>query len=107
MAEIKLARLDEIPEGGMTTKEHDGTQVLLARCGGRVYAINDVCTHEGAPLHEGTLGQIGECMLTCPWHAAHFDLRTGKVQQDTPWATDTQTFPVRLEGNDIFVEISG
>jgi 3-phenylpropionate/trans-cinnamate dioxygenase ferredoxin subunit len=105
MAEVKLARLEEIPEGGMTVKEHGGTSVLLARCGGQVYAMDDVCTHQGASLHEGVLGERGECLVTCPWHAAHFDLRTGKVEQETPWATDTRTFPVRVAGDDVYVEI--
>ncbi len=57
MAEVRLAGLDEIPENGMTMKEHEGVSVLLARCGGQVYAMDDVCTHSGAPLHEGRLGE--------------------------------------------------
>jgi nitrite reductase/ring-hydroxylating ferredoxin subunit len=105
MAEVKLGHLDEIPQNGMTMKEHEGLQVLLARCGEEVYAINDVCTHQGAPLHDGRLGEKRECVVTCPWHAAHFDLRTGRVEQETPWATDTQTYRVRVDGNDVYVDL--
>ncbi len=105
MAEVKLAHLDEIPENGMTVREHDGVSVLLARCGGEVYAMDDVCTHQGASLHEGRLGERGECFVTCPWHAASFDLRTGKVVQETPWATDTRTFRVRVDGNEVYVDL--
>jgi nitrite reductase/ring-hydroxylating ferredoxin subunit len=32
-------------------------------------------------------------------------VRTGKVVQETPWAVDTRVFPVRVEGNDVYVEI--
>ncbi len=105
MARIRLAAAAEIPEGGMIMKEHEGVQILLAKVGGSIYAMNDICTHEGAPLHEGTLGEMGECLLTCPWHAAHFDIRTGKVLQDTPWATDTETYPVELSDGEVYVEL--
>jgi nitrite reductase/ring-hydroxylating ferredoxin subunit len=44
-------------------------------------------------------------LLTCPFHAAHFDVRTGKVYQDTPWATDTESYPVEVSGEDVLVEI--
>ena len=105
MAEVRLAGLDEIPENGMTVKEHAGMPVLLARCGGQVYAMDDICTHSGASLHEGRFGERAECFVTCPWHAASFDMRTGKVVQETPWAVDTRTFPVRVDGNDVYVDI--
>jgi len=105
MAEVKIAQLEEIPENGMVMKEHNGVSVLLARCAGEVHAMDDVCTHSGAPLHEGRLGERGDCFVTCPWHAASFDLRTGVVVQETPWATDTRVFRVRVEGDDVYVEL--
>jgi nitrite reductase/ring-hydroxylating ferredoxin subunit len=55
------------------------------------------------------MGELGVAdspyLLTCPWHAAHFDVRTGKVYQDTPWATDTESYPVEIAGEDVLVEI--
>jgi nitrite reductase/ring-hydroxylating ferredoxin subunit len=52
---------------------------------GKVYAMNAVCTHKGAPLEEGTpLGYD----LKCPWHFALFDIRNGKVSARTVWAKD-------------------
>jgi 3-phenylpropionate/trans-cinnamate dioxygenase ferredoxin component len=105
MPEIKLAKLSEIPEGEMICRTHDGRQIALARIDGEVYAMDDVCTHAGAPLHEGDLGREGDHLVTCPWHEAHFDFRTGRVHQDTQWGTDTQVFPVRVEGEDVIVEL--
>lgn len=106
MARVKLATVSEIPEGGMTAKEHDGRQILLAKVGGTVYAMNDTCTHRGAPLHMGQLGAAGNpILLTCPWHAAHFDISTGKVYQETPWATDTESYSVEVAGEDVYIEI--
>ena len=108
MAKVWLAKVQEVPEGGMIVKDHGSTQVLLTRIRGSIYAVNDVCTHEGAPLHEGELGGSGgegSFLLTCPWHDARFDVRTGKVSQDTAWAQDAETFRVTIEGDDVFVDL--
>lgn len=104
---VELAKVSEIPEGGMIMKEHGGQQVMLAKIAGKVYAMNDICTHEGAPLNEGQLDGDGKSpyFLTCPWHEAHFDIRTGKVYQDTPWATDTETHKVRVKREDVYVAL--
>jgi nitrite reductase/ring-hydroxylating ferredoxin subunit len=55
----------------------------------------------------GELGTAGSpYLLTCPWHAAHFDVSSGKVYQDTPWATDTEVYPVEIVGDDVLVDLS-
>jgi nitrite reductase/ring-hydroxylating ferredoxin subunit/uncharacterized membrane protein len=55
----------------------DGVPLLLSRSGGGdVAAISAVCTHRGAPLGDGS---FSEGCVTCPWHAARFDLATGHV----------------------------
>lgn len=105
MPKVKLAELSDIPEGGMILREHGNKHVMLAKVDGKVYAMNDVCTHEEAPLHEGELGQEDAWLLTCPWHNAHFDIRTGKVYQDTPWASDTEVYEVEVRGSEVYVEI--
>jgi 3-phenylpropionate/trans-cinnamate dioxygenase ferredoxin component len=106
MPKVRLASVAEIPEGGMTMREHDGLTVMLTKIDGKIYAMNDTCTHSGAPLHMGVLGAAGSpYLLTCPWHAAHFDVSTGKVYQDTPWATDTEVYPVEINGDDVFVDL--
>jgi nitrite reductase/ring-hydroxylating ferredoxin subunit len=91
----------------MIAREHEGRAVLLAKVDGTIYAMDNTCTHAGAPLNEGILGreQGNPYLLTCPWHAAHFDIRTGTVYQETPWAMDTQTFPVSIEGDDVLVDL--
>jgi len=105
MAFVKLATAAEIPDGGMIVKQHEGRQILLARVEGQVYAMDNICNHQGAELHEGELGQEGPHLVTCPWHAAHFDVRSGKVHQDTDWATDLDTFGVELRDGDVYVDV--
>jgi nitrite reductase/ring-hydroxylating ferredoxin subunit len=42
--------------------------------------------------------------FTCPWHAAKFDIRTGKVLCD-PAYDDVARYNVRISGADIEVEV--
>jgi nitrite reductase/ring-hydroxylating ferredoxin subunit len=105
MPPVRLARLSELSDGGLAGRVHGTHQVLLARVGDEVFALDDVCTHGGALLSEGDLGRAGDHLVTCPWHEAHFDLRTGKVEQDTPWATDTRAYRVEIVGDEVWVDL--
>jgi nitrite reductase/ring-hydroxylating ferredoxin subunit/uncharacterized membrane protein len=56
----------------------DGVALLLTRVDGHVTAIEDRCTHRGAPLSGGE--RDGDCVV-CPWHGSRFELRSGDVVQ--------------------------
>jgi len=100
---VKVAKLSEIKEGGLKMVDADGEDVCLIKSGGNVYAIQDNCTHEDAPLHEGRL-EGNE--LVCPWHEARFDFATGKVNPETDWAKrDVKIYNVKVEGDDILVDV--
>jgi len=49
-------------------------------------------------------GFLRERSITCPFHAAQFDVRTGKASFAMP-ILEVRTFPVAVGGEDIFVEI--
>lgn len=66
---------------------------------GAVYAIGNLCTHEYALLTEGFVE--GDC-VECPLHGARFGIKTGKAMSE-PADTDVPTYPVKIEGDDIFV----
>src|SRR5881275_2850345 len=102
MAEfIKVAALDELEEGGLLAVEVDGEPICLAKVDGRVFAFTDNCTYISGPLNEGDLEG---CVLTCPWHGAQFDVRTGKVLRG-PARQDIITYPVKIEGKSILVSL--
>jgi nitrite reductase/ring-hydroxylating ferredoxin subunit len=67
---------DDIPEGGMTTTKAGTREVLLAKVAGQIYAIDNACGHSGYPLDKGRLDGF---VVTCRWHDAQFDLRSGAV----------------------------
>jgi 3-phenylpropionate/trans-cinnamate dioxygenase ferredoxin subunit len=78
----------------------DGTAVLLCNVGGKLYAIEDVCTHDGGELDQGELE--GERIM-CPRHGAYFDVKTGAALT-LPAILPVRTFGVRVEGDDVYLE---
>jgi glycine betaine catabolism B len=74
--------------------ELNGKPIVLSTVNGKVYAMDAVCSHEGGPLEEGTLEGYE---LKCPWHYAIFDVRNAKVSEQTVWATDLQSYPVKVD----------
>jgi len=98
---IKVARSDELEDGELMAVEVDGEPVCLAKVDGCIYAFTDNCTHISGPLNEGELD--GE-VLTCPWHGAQFNVKTGKVLRG-PARQDIATYPVKVEDNAVFVSL--
>jgi len=98
---IKVAQSDELEDGELMAVEVDGEPVCLAKVDGCIYAFTDNCTHISGPLNEGELD--GE-VLTCPWHGAQFNVKTGKVLRG-PARQDIATYPVRVEDNAVFVSL--
>lgn len=101
MAKQKVANLSEIAPGTTRRVVANSTGILLCNVDGTVYAIEDVCTHDGGPLDQGELeGEV----VVCPRHGATFDVRTGDALT-LPAVAPVMTFPVTIEGDDILVEI--
>jgi nitrite reductase/ring-hydroxylating ferredoxin subunit len=100
----KVANKKDIKEGGLLGVELEGNKIALAMIDGKVFAIDAVCSHKGAPLEEGKLEGFN---LTCPWHYAVFDVRNGKVSDRTVWAKNQTSYPVKVdEGTgDILVNV--
>jgi len=67
---------EDIPDGGMTATKMGTREILLAKVEGKIYAIDNACGHSGYPLHKGKLDGY---VVTCRWHDAQFDLRSGAV----------------------------
>ena len=65
-----------VPEGGSAAGQVGDDTVLVARSGGRCYAIGATCSHYGGPLAEGL---VVDGTVRCPWHHAAFRLEDGEV----------------------------
>ncbi len=71
----EVIKLSEIPVGKMKAVKALNDDILLSNVGGKIYATSNRCGHQNAPLAKGSLeGNV----VTCPLHAAKFDVTTGK-----------------------------
>lgn len=104
MTKTLVGKVSEIPAG--TTKQvefDDGSELLLCNVDGTIYAIDDVCTHDGGNLEQGVLDG---CQIECPRHGARFDVRTGEALT-LPAVLPVATYTVSQEGDEIYLEASG
>ena len=102
MAEfVTVARLEDIPSGTIKTFYVGEQHLAVANVDGHIYAIEDVCTHDGGPLGDG---EVEDCEVECPRHGARFDLRTGAVKS-FPAVVGVKTYEIRVEGSEIKVAL--
>jgi len=99
----KVASMAEIGDPGQVAVEVDSLEILLVCFGGKVYAIGNVCSHDEVWLDDGTLHEE-TYEIECPMHEGRFDLRTGAATHE-PCEKPVPSYPVRLDGDDVFVDI--
>ncbi|HEY0793101.1 MAG TPA: non-heme iron oxygenase ferredoxin subunit [Chthoniobacterales bacterium] len=95
----RVCHQSELRPGGV--KRLDDVDVAVFNVDGAFLAIKNICTHADLPLSEGELA--GETLI-CPWHGACFSLRTGEALT-LPATEPVATFPVVLQGDEVFVEV--
>jgi 3-phenylpropionate/trans-cinnamate dioxygenase ferredoxin subunit len=91
-----VARDDEIIDGDRWFIEIGTTPIILLKANYQLYAIGDVCTHDGGQLGDG---ELTGCEIKCPRHGARFDIRSGKALS-LPAVKSVPVYPVRVvDGN--------
>ena len=98
---VKVAQTSDVSPGTGKVVQANGRNIALFNVEGTFYAIDNTCTHRGGPLGEGELS--GDT-VECPWHGAHFNVKTGAVTSP-PAGAGVRSFPVKVEGNDVLVEV--
>ncbi len=99
---IRAAKLDDLADPGRMLVEINDRIVVLLRVGGEVFALDDVCTHDGGPLSEG---QLEDHTIACPRHGAKFDIRDGRALT-MPATRPTVAHQVKVEGGEVFVKLN-
>ena len=98
---LKIATVSDVPPGRGAAFTVEGQRIALFNVEGTYYAIGDTCTHRGGPLSEG---DVQGTRVTCPWHGADFDLKTGAAL-GAPAQKGVLSYKVVIEGDDIKVEV--
>jgi nitrite reductase/ring-hydroxylating ferredoxin subunit len=72
---IEVAKTSQIDDGQLMHIEISDKEILLANINGKFYAMDDRCSHMNARV---SLGNISKNIVTCPFHAAKFEVTSGK-----------------------------
>ncbi len=81
-----LLTTSELPDGTMCRVTRGDMDLLLAHTPQGIFAVEDRCPHMSAPL---SIGDLDECVVTCPLHEGRFSLCTGDpVQMPTTGGLD-------------------
>lgn len=96
---VHLASLKDLQTRKLICVKNGSYRILVALAEGKVYAVDDMCTHEDASLSKGSLH--ADC-VKCPLHGSRFRLSSGEAL-DEPAEAALNTYPVNIEGDDIMV----
>jgi len=99
----RAAGLEELPPGALKAVRLGGLAITLCNVEGEIYAVENNCSHQHYPLSRG---ELDENVLTCDWHGAQFDVRTGDALT-LPAVSAVRTFQVRVEGEAVYVRTEG
>jgi 3-phenylpropionate/trans-cinnamate dioxygenase ferredoxin subunit len=99
---VDVAGANEVSDQPLALFEN-GVAFIVVRCGDSLYAVDNMCTHDGETFGEA---QVEDCQVICPRHGAHFCLKTGAAL--TPPAYEAvRTYPAREENGRVLVELPG
>ena len=96
---VQCCAVGEIAPGTGKTVTAGGKELAVFNVEGTFHVIDNECPHRGGPLGEG---ELEGCLLTCPWHAWQFDVRTGESVTDD---SKVAVYPCKVEGEQVLVEI--
>jgi nitrite reductase/ring-hydroxylating ferredoxin subunit/uncharacterized membrane protein len=91
----------DLPDDSPTAVEAEGRQIMIYRHRGRLYAIDNVCSHAGGLLSRGT---VADLTVTCPLHGSRFALENGRVRRG-PASQPQPVLPTRIRNG--WIEVRG
>ncbi|MEP6514845.1 Rieske (2Fe-2S) protein [Microcoleus vaginatus] len=97
---VEVTALNQVPEGGVLKVKVDETSVILNRQGMNVTCYRNACTHLEYPID---MGKVNNGIITCPFHKYQYKLDSGKCLN--PLGDSLESYPVKIEGDRVFVEI--
>ncbi len=98
---VKVGRVADLANGRVTVVQVDGQQIALFHVGGRYYALEATCPHEGGALADGAIEGL---RVICPWHGHDFHLKTGECGIDPDLRA--LTYPVKVHDGHLLIEMA-
>lgn len=99
---VDVTAAEAVPEDDVIGIDIAGKSLALYQVDGEIYATDNICTHGNARLCDGFLEGHE---IECPLHQGKFDIRSGKAMC-APLTDDIRTYPVKIDGNRVFVDVA-
>jgi 3-phenylpropionate/trans-cinnamate dioxygenase ferredoxin component len=96
---VRVGRVGDVPSGRSEVFDVEDRKIAVFRLPDGFHAIDDICTHDGGPLADG---EVEGDQVICPRHGARFSIVTGAALA-FPAITPVESYPVRVEGDDLLV----
>lgn len=98
---IKIAKISDVPISDVQQCQVGEKCIALFNIKGKFFATDDICTHAHAHLSDG---YIDEDRIECPLHQGLFHIPTGRAIAAPP-TEDLKIYQVRIEGDDVLIEV--
>ena len=98
---VQVAQASDVQAAGVMVVQTKGHSIALFYHQEKIHAIDNRCPHMGFPLHKGS---VKDCVLTCHWHHARFDVTSGGAF--VIWADDGRAFPVDVREGSVRVDLT-
>ncbi len=89
---VDVVAVVDLPSGAATFVSVGDREIGVWNLGGRYYAMDNICPHQGAQLHEGW---VRDGCVTCPWHAWSYRLASGQMEMGDSF-DHLDTFATRI-----------
>lgn len=104
----RVCKTEDVLENGGSCVKVEGQHIAIFNFDNRSvwYAVDNVCPHNNqSVLSRGLIGESnGEPKVACPLHKTTYSLKTGQHLAD-PSAPGIQTFPIKVEDDEIFIKV--
>lgn len=98
----KTLNINDLPPGTKKKILVGTKNILIANVDGKIYATQNICTHEQIELSGGGLEEEN---IICPAHGAMFCLKDGAVKC-LPATKNLKTYSTKIENGVIFIQIT-
>jgi nitrite reductase (NADH) small subunit len=93
-----IAKIDDLSPGQSKVVTVNNRAIALFNVDGNIFAIHNLCPHEGGPLNEG---RVKGFVVSCPWHDLAFDIRNGQGTDGGGYCVGS--YDVRVEDGEIYI----
>ncbi len=100
MALQKIGPVGNFPVNKGVCVEVGGKKIAVFNATGQYYAIDDACPHRGASFSQGS---VAGTTVTCPWHGAEVDVRTGQCGPPSP--RPVAVYDVSCDSQSLFIDL--